>query len=469
MMSAVRLRKRIGITARRASVYSYYGLGFLAKRLSNAQGKFIQNIIYYPIIKDKQVLADLVNRISWYFPRSKFSNTKVFLVVDKSLRGISLESLESPAAQERYIGTSKNIELLDESGLDLSKADAIMLWDQKYRYSRPILRHMDKVHVVDKLYYFSVEADISRRMYIKTLPEEGKNKLLSLSKNNFSVLLSKIKGFDRGYVFGTGPSLDNAIEFDFSDGFRVVCNSIVKNENMMNHIKPHLLVFGDCVHHTSPCKYAAAFRRAAVEAVNKFNCHILTEDYHLPLLLAHYPELEDSIIGINAPGVWEMSFAEIMRMLLTRPHKLPWFDKIPGHNEKYNFPTLEKFYVRLTGSVLPSYMVPVASSACKEICIIGADGRDPKGRKPDETYIWSYSSTCQFYDLMETAFDTHPSYFRDRPFTEDFKIYCENFDGLISYGESIGKDYCSLTHSFIPALAKRFAPHKAAKFKDKEQ
>ena len=63
-----------------------------------------------------------------------------------------------------------------------------------------------------------------------------------------------------------------------------------------------------------------------------------------------------------------------------------------------------------------SHMIPLASAVCKDVYVIGADGRDPNGRKPDETYIWSYSSSCQFdNDLMKTAFGTHPAYFRDRP------------------------------------------------------
>jgi len=461
------VRSCFEINMRRFSVYSYYGLGLLAKRLSNDSKKTIDNIVYYPVIKDKTKLADLANRISWYYPQSEFSNAKIFLLVDETLGEIPIEDLETPPAQERYIGISKNIQFLNESEYDLSEADAIMLWDQKFRYSPSIIRKLAKVHVVDMMYYFSIEADTSRRMYAKTVHNEFKNNLLNLSKKNFKNMLLKIKEFERGYVFGTGPSLDRAMEFDFSDGFRVVCNSIVKNEQMMDHIKPHLLVFGDPQHHTSPCKYAAAFRKAAVEAVSNFDCYILTEDYHLSLLLAHYPALKDRIIGIEAPGVWELSLSEIISMLFTRPHKLPWFDKIPGHDEMYNFPTLDKFYVRLTGSVLPSYMIPTVSSVCNEIFIIGADGRNPHGRKPDETYIWSYSSACQFNDLIETAFKTHPSYFRDRPFTEDFNIYCDNFDKLIQYGESLGKKYYTLTPSFIPALAKRFAPHRAMQYDDK--
>jgi len=103
-------------------------------------------------------------------------------------------------------------------------------------------------------------------------------------------------------------------------------------------------------------------------------------------------------------------------------------------------------------------MVPVVSSVCKEIYIIGADGRSPHGRKPDETFIWSYSSPSQFGELMQTAFDTHPAYFRDRPYTENYEMYCENFEGLVRYGESLGQRYYSLAPSYIPALAKRPAP-----------
>ena len=314
---------------------------------------------------------------------------------------------------------------------------------------------MTKVNMVDPTYYFSVEADTHRRLYIQTIDSQEKERLSELSKRNYQTLLDEVSGCERGYVFGTGPSLDRAMEFDYRGGFRVVCNSIVKNKALLNHIKPHLLTFGDPMFHFSPCRYAATFRQMALAAVNEFQCYIMTQEYSLPLYLAHYPELESKLIGIPAPGVWEMSLGEIIGMVLRRPHKMPWFTKIPGHKEEYNFPTPDKLYVRLTGSVLPSFMIPVVSSVCKEIYIIGADGRDPNERKPDETSVWSYSSSSQFGDLMQTAFNTHPSYFRDQPYTFDYKIYCENFEGLLCFGESLGKRYYSLTPSYIPALAKR--------------
>ncbi len=268
-------------------------------------------------------------------------------------------------------------------------------------------------------------------------------------------MIDKVKNFNKAYVFGTGPSLEKlGKDFDYSDGFRLICNSIVRNKELLNHIKPHLLVFGDAQHHSSPCMYADMFRKAVIEAMHETDCFILTKDYYLPLLLTHCPELMNKSIGIEAPGVWDLSLREILFTILQNPHKLPWFTKIPGHEEAYNFPTLEKFYVRSAGSVLPSYMIPIASSVCNDVYILGADGLDPRGRNPDETFIWAYSSSCQFDE--QSAFETHPSYFRDRPNVEKFDIYSEKFNELIEYGESVGKKYYSLAPSHIPALAKRF-------------
>lgn len=455
MSKATAIVKRFKVNIRRAIAYGYYGMGKLLKSISGDTGRVVRRVTYYPTVKDAASLADLVNRISWYLPHSALSQVEVSIIVDKRLLGTNLKSLVPPVSQQYYIGKSENIHLIEHQAADLSQADAIVLWDKGSMFKPRVLRHLIKVNVVDPAYYFSVEGDTSRRMYIQTLETQQKERLSELSKRNYQALLDEVGQCERGYVFGTGPSLDRAMEFDYRGGFRVVCNSIVKNKALLNHIKPHLLVFGDPMFHFSPCRYAATFRQMALEALNEFQCYIMTQDYSVPLYLAHYPELENKIIGMPAPGVWEMSLPEIIEMVLRRPHKIPWFNKIPGHNEEYNFPTPDKFYVRLLGSVLPSFMIPVVSSVCKEIYIIGADGRDPNRHKPDEGCVWSYSSSSQFGDLMQTAFHTHPAYFRDQPYTFDYKIYCGNFERLVHYGESLGEKYYTLTPSYIPVLAQR--------------
>ena len=445
------------IKALRMLVYSYYGVGKIMKSLDRDEEHVIRNVIYYPVVRDTTTLADLVNRISWYFPQSAYSNVEVYILVDPNLLGTDLKSLAPPSAQYNYISKTENIHLSEKRECKLSNADVILLWNKRSMFEPIILRHINKVRIVDPTYYFSVEAETYQRMFFATLGRQEKERFLKISKGNYQTLLNAVGKYEKAYVFGTGPSLEKyAMDFDYSDGFRIVCNSIVKNKEIMDHIKPHLLVFGDAQHHASPCLYAETFRQAVIEAVHETNSYILTKDYFLPLFLEHCPQLKDKIIGIEAPGVWDLSLKEAISMVLRRPHKIPWFDKIPGHDEEYNFPTLDKFYVRSAGSVLPSYMIPLASSVCKKIYILGADGHDPNGRKPDGTFIWSYSPSCQFNE--QTAFDTHPSYFRDRPYTEDFDIYCENFEGLIHYGESLGREYYSLAPSHIPVLAQRLAP-----------
>lgn len=450
MNAATTRRGRFEINMRTINAYGYYGAQKLLKSLVGDTGRVIRLVIYYPAVKDIGTLADLVNRISWYLPQSVFSHPEVSIVVDEALLNTNLEGLVPPVSQQSYIGKSENIHLVDRRAVDLSQADAIMLWNKRSMFAPRVLRHLARLNVVDPTYYLVVESVTSEQLYAQTLESREKERFYELSKENYRGLLDKVAQCDTGYVFGTGPSLERAIEFDYRGGFRVVCNSIVKNKAMLNHIKPQLLAFADQAFLFSPCRYAAEFRHLMLETVREFQCYIMVQDFHVPLLLAHYPELENRIIGMPAPGIWDMSLRELIRMLLTRRTKMPLPVKIPGHSEEYNFPTLDKFYVRLSGSIMTVFMLPVVSSVCKTIYVVGADGR-----KPDEKYMWAYSPSSQSADLMQTIFDTHPSVFRDSVYIDMYKEHCKFFEELVHYGESLGKRYYALTPSHIPVLARR--------------
>ena len=446
-------RERIKINMRKIMAYGYYGMGKVLKSLGGDAGRVIRHVIYYPVVKDIGTLADLVNRISWYLPQSDFSKVKVSIVADPQFANTNLDSLVPPPSQQAYIGQRDDIHLIEPRAANLSQADAIMLWDRRSMFEPRLLRHLAKVTMVDPWFYYIMEAVLWVRLYFQTVDNEQKERLSELSRRNFQALLNQVARCKQGYVFGTGPSLERATEFSYDGGFCVVCNSIVKNKALLRHIKPQLLVFVDEAFFFSPCRYSAEFRRLMLETVEEFQCYIMIRDHQVPLLLAHYPQLESRIIGMPAPGVWDMSVRQIMRMLLHKPTRMPFPTKIPGHEEKWNFPTLDKFYVRVAPSVMPGLMIPVVSSVCEEIYIIGADGR-----KPDENYFWTHSQSSQFGELMQTVFDTHPSFFRDSDYTDNYKEYCQFFEELVHYGESLGKRYYSLAPSYIPALAKRLVP-----------
>jgi hypothetical protein len=191
----------------------------------------------------------------------------------------------------------------------------------------------------------------------------------------------------------------------------------VKNEEFLEYINgPDLLVFSDPVFHFSPCEYSAQFRDNIIEVVRKYKCFVTIPNDTVPLMLAHYPELKNYLIGM--------------------PTK-----------KEFNIPSLDAFYVKRTANILTLYMIPMASAISDKIYIIGADGR-----KPDEKYFWNHSSSAQYNDLMQTAFKTHPSFFRDRDYRDYYEEHCFSLEKLIEYGESLRKQYISLTPSFIPAL-----------------
>ena len=116
-----------------------------------------------------------------------------------------------------------------------------------------------------------------------------------------------------------------------------------------------------------------------LEAVREFGCFLMIPEMNLPMMISHYPELKDFIIGM------------------------------PALNGSYNFPTRENFYVKQTDNIMTLIMLPVASAVSEEIYILGSDGR-----MPDDNYFWKHGRTVQFEELMDTAFRTHPSFFKDR-------------------------------------------------------
>jgi hypothetical protein len=435
-------RRRSDIRIRGITDLAYRGAGMLLKLLTREGDRVTKNVLYYPTVKDVSTLADLANRASWYFPVSTFSEVSVFITVDTKLLGTDLKSLEPPICEQNYISKSGNIHLIDSHVVNLSQADAIMLWDKRSMFDLHLLRHLSRLNIVDPEYFLGVDSETHRKLYAHTIQREQKERFLELSKKNYQALLDDVAGYGTAYVFGTGPSLDRATEFDYRGGFCIVCNSIVKNKALLRHIRPQLLVCADPVFHMSPCRYSAEFRRMLLEIAMEFHCYIMLPDYNLGLYLAHYPELKSKIIGMPI----RLGLREIITAVSYTFIKVPI--KVPAGG--CNFPTLERFYVRSSANIMTLLMLPVASSAATKIYIIGADGR-----KPDEEYFWTHSSSSQLGDLMQTAFDTHPSFLRDHVYADYYDEHCKVLERLVHYGESLGKKYYALTPSYIPVLAQR--------------
>jgi len=388
--------------------------------------KQISKIVLCPVINDIEQLSDIINRISWYLPieKEQSNNVQITLGLGSNLTNWKRnpQDLHEPKAQKRYITTLDHINFVDETVLDkeVSQADVILIWDTSRMPPLKILGNLHKIHIVDPNYYSHTESSNYQGFFDRTRTSDQHQKLTELSLRNYTTLLDQVKECSSATVFGTGPSLNLALKFDFLGGFNIVCNSIVKNRILLDYIKPQLLVFADPVFHFSPSKYSVEFRRHALKAIHDNNCFCLVPEGRVALLLAHYPELKNRIIGM------------------------------PTLRRSFNFPTCENFYVKASDNILTLFMLPIASAVAKKIQIIGSDGR-----QKNENYFWKHSSTAQFDELMQTVFDTHPSFFRDRIYTDYYENHCQFLNDLIEYGESLGIKYISLTQSYIPALEKR--------------
>ncbi len=426
MSLATKPRDEFRIRLRRGAHLVFLASRAILRALRGQKPRAIRHAVCYPIVADAERLADLANRVSWYLPSADFCKVDVRIPGQRALLEVDIASLRAPGSQGSYLEKSENVQLVDRSRVDLAGAERVLVWSKWSLLNPRVLLRLGKVEMVDPTFYSGIEAATFRRLCMQAVDRGDRERFASLSRDNFERMLSGVRGYETGYVFGTGPSLEDAFAFDYDGGLRVVCNSIVKNKALLEHIRPHLLVFGDAVFHYSPCRYAAEFRKMMLDVVDEFQCYVLIQDFGVPLFLAHYPQLKDRIIGL------------------------------PVRGEEYNFPTLDRFHVRPSQNVMTRCMLPVASSVAEEIFIIGADGR-----RPDEKYFWTHSSAAQFDDLMQTAVDTHPSFFRDTVYTDYYERHCRILEELFRYGEAMGKSYYALTPSYVPALARRPAPGRS--------
>ena len=380
-------------------------------------GRQIKSIATYPAIKTEEELIEIANKLAWAFPKKE--NLKIYITVTKELEDFDLKKIDKINYQRNYL--KSDIEHMILTNTFYSNTDLILYTDAKaILKSNPLKLY--KTDIIDKNYFSTIEGELLQSGFDRTLFKEEKEKIKNISLKNFENMMRLKKKKNKAYCFVTGPSFDNYKKFKYeNDSFKVICNSTVKNNEFLEYIDgPDVLTFADPVFHFSPSEYSAVFRDEVLKVYKKYKPFIVVPEYTVALLLAHYPELQDRIIGMK--------------------HK----------KGEFNFPTVEKFWIKGTANILTLYMLPIASTIVNEINIIGADGRNP-----NEKYFWKHSSSAQFDDLMKTVFETHPSFFRDRDYKDYYEEHCNTLKNLIEFGEKKGKKYFSLTNSYIPVLKER--------------
>ncbi|MCE9613229.1 MAG: hypothetical protein K8T26_03080 [Lentisphaerae bacterium] len=247
---------------------------------------------------------------------------------------------------------------------------------------------------------------------------------LEASRQQLQARIAALPRYPVAYVFGTGPSLEQAWQRDFSDGYRIVCNMIVGNAALLDHLQPHFLVAGDAAYHFSLNQHAAAFQRDLDQALVTRDLQLITRDIYGPLLAAHHPHLRG-------------------RVLLAPSGKLPvQFD-----------PRRLPIYYPM-GNILTSLMLPLASALADRVCLLGFDGRAPQ-----DTGFWKYAPAAAHADLLPAIAAAHPHFIpkTNAVFVDYANQHGDNTESLMQAGEAAGKRYVCLNESYIPACRKRWA------------
>ncbi|MGY4712353.1 hypothetical protein ACXDF8_22800 [Mycolicibacterium sp. CBM1] len=252
----------------------------------------------------------------------------------------------------------------------------------------------------------------------------------SAARRTFSDRVEKIRaeGSRPVYLFGTGPSLQLAADRSFSDGTVVVCNTIVRDVDLWNHLNPHFLTAGDAIYHFGHNAHARAFRADALRRLEESNGRTLFV----------YPAQFDVIV--------RSEFRDVRQLLIPIPY---------GEHTDISVNLTENFELPHLGNVLNNSLLPLGCTLSRDVRLWGFDGRAPQ-----DTGFWANSDRHSYPELMQSIRDAHPAFFSDSiPAGNEIKyvnsVHGDLLDERLSEAEGRGFTFRMLHQSWTPTLQKR--------------
>jgi hypothetical protein len=201
------------------------------------------------------------------------------------------------------------------------------------------------------------------------------------------------------------------------DGNVIICNSVVKAKLFLQEIqRVDVMCFADPVFHFSSSEYCVQFIKDLIDLIKKYD----------PFL----------IVPISAAPLTEGLLGAYSNKIVGLPPSLG-----------FNIPSAENLGVEFSGSVLTSFMLPIAAALNTEIYTIGCDGREK-----NETYFWKHNESAQYTDLMKTVFKKHPSFLRDQNLDKYYQAYIKKLERDVVYLRSQNIKVQALTRTFIDIL-----------------
>lgn len=387
-------------------------------------------VCYFPVFDESAPFSDHFHRASWYIGGAT-------PIAQKVTFGMATDALElqpapaafDPACLEPGVGFEQVYAAGEYHNALLSSA-VILIWKS---VSKSQLSYIKKLFPGKHILAVSIE-DPSAAEYGSycripwlLLTPEARQKELTKSQERLRKLYrrERDKGKKTAAVFGTGPSIDKAFEFDFEKVMTIACNTIVASDDLLDHLNPALITAGDAVSHFGVSRYAARYRKDLIRCLETRDAYFLTTAAMGFVFVARHPEIKDRVIlcdqthnGINIDleDVWS----------------LPRFD-----------------------STLNIHMLPAAANYSDTIFLLGFDGKNPNPKENED--FWAHSQQAHYHDLVDTGHECHPTFSINRAQATADR-YLASVEESISAAECLGKKFYSLLPSFTPGLQARPVP-----------
>lgn len=361
--------------------------------------KLIKKIVFYPAVTTEEQLKKLINKTLFYFPDVNFTDVQVDIF---SL--YIYDEIESDIFRIKNISDCKNLNIYD----------AILVWDKKVLYSKELAEINEDVYCVDEHLVEFQDTKMFAAINNKIIDEKQMKKYIKMSKINWETVVQSANSKEVAYVFGTGPSMGEWVKKhskgDFDNSITVVCNAFHNNLDIMNIINPDLYVISD------PDFFAPKLNESLshiVDIIKNSKCILVLPLIYLRFVYHKYNLADNKIIG------FEFFSKEII------------------------FPNKDSLEICRSGNVITSFSIPIASSLCNKICIVGCDGRNENFEWQHSKYILGdESKNFESFEININKEKNRRAYFE----------HCDYWKKIISFGENIGKEYYNLTPSYIPAL-----------------
>lgn len=246
------------------------------------------------------------------------------------------------------------------------------------------------------------------------------------------------KKYSRAFIFGTGPTLSKANELSWSEGVRIVSNTIVKDSKLWAHINPHIIVAGDALYHFGHTEFPIFFRRDLKARLENSDAVFV------------YPAIFDSLV--------QMEFSVLKNRLIP----IPYFN---GENSIVNLKS--NYALPRLGNVLNQLLLPVATTFSREIYFWGFDGRSPS-----DMLFWKNSDAHFYAEHVNKLKLAHPAFFDFNVPNEDpgkyvNKVHGDKLNGDLERAEKKGFKFFMLHKSWTGTLNARYkSPEKLSFLKE---